>query len=141
RTMVENVLLRAGLLHHFSGERNRAGGSQGYASAFETRPGGPVHIVELAGMGMNVVNTFAAGEMEVAAAAVEGDVALGSHATGRGIVGCGIGAKVIIAEMNGNVAAQSVDVPGPLAFIGIDDDRVLFAHRQVLLLRVCLGVG
>src|SRR5215467_7364555 len=133
--MMKNVFVGAGLLHHFAGERNGAGGSEGYASAFETRAGGPVHIVKLAGMGMDIVSTFAAGEMEVAAAAVEGDVALGSHVTGGGIVGCGIGAKVIIAEMNGDVAAQSVDVPGPLAFIGIDDDGLLFAHRQVQLLR------
>jgi hypothetical protein len=86
-------------------------------------------------MRARVVNGFSGGDVNVATAAIERDVAFGGD-VGRGsIIGGAVSVEVVILEFDLNIAAQRVIVAGLFAFAGVDDDWMLFTDGQDRLAR------
>src|ERR1051326_1739899 len=135
RTMMQHVFVRAGLLHHLAAEGKRAGRGERDAPAFQARAGRAVNVIKLSRVRARVVDGFARGNVDVAAAAVELHVALGAHVTVCRVIARRIGVKIVILKMDFNAAAQRSYGSGFLALARIDDDRIFFADRQIRFLR------
>src|SRR5689334_14674815 len=68
-------------------------------------------------------------------------MAFGADIARSGIIGHQIAAEVIVGKLDFGIAAQRVDLARLLAFLRIDDDRMLFADGNPWLARALRGRG
>src|SRR6266404_9496866 len=68
-------------------------------------------------------------------------MALGADIAGGRIIGHQIAAEVVVGELDFGIATQRVDLARLLAFLRINDDRMLFADRNSWLTWSLRGRG
>src|SRR4249919_3723484 len=68
-------------------------------------------------------------------------MALGADVARGRIIGHQVTAEVVVGELDFGIPAQRVDLARLLAFLRIDDDRVLFTDRDSWLPRALGGGG
>ena len=119
--VMDHITLRAGPFHHLAGKGKRSGACKSDAGAFVTKTGGAYHVIQLAGLSLEIVFTVAGGDVLVIAAAIEGEMAARRHFT-RGIVVAGlVGAKDKITVIDLYVTAQRINIARLFLRLGSDN--------------------
>ena len=121
---MDHITLRASLFHHLAGKGKRSGACEGDAGAFVTKAGSAYHVIQLAGLGLEVVFAVAGGDVLVIAAAIEGEMAARRHFA-RGIVVAGlVGAKDKITVIDFYLTAQRINIARLFLRLGSDNGGI-----------------
>ena len=128
--VMDHITLRASLFHHLAGKGKRSGACEGDAGAFVTKAGSAYHVIQLAGLGLEVVFAVAGGDVLVIAAAIEGEMAARRHFA-RGIVVAGlVGAKDKITVIDFYLTAQRINIARFFLRLGSDNGGIGGPPRQ-----------